>query len=90
MLHPFHVDEHGEDASQRKKRDQLRQANDQLDQRVQERTQELAQAVKALELEIVGHQRTEEALRRSEERVDLALDAAGIGLPTLRGQRRNG
>ncbi len=65
--------------SQRKKRDQLRQANDRLDQRVQERTQELAQAVKALELEIVGHQRTEQALRRSEERVDLALDAAGIG-----------
>src|SRR3984885_565597 len=65
--------------SQRKKRDQLRQANDRLDQRVQERTQELAQAVKALESEIVGHQRTEQALRRSEERVDLALDAAGIG-----------
>src|ERR1700733_9368804 len=65
--------------SQRKKRDQLRQANDQLDQRVQARTQELAQAVEALEVEIVGHQRTEQALRRSEERVDLALDAAGIG-----------
>jgi PAS domain S-box-containing protein len=65
--------------SQRKKRDQLRQANDQLDQRVQARTQELAQAVEALELEIVGHQRTEQALRLSEERVDLALDAAGIG-----------
>src|SRR5580658_8078529 len=58
--------------SQRKKRDQLREANDELDRRVQMRTQEL-------EFEIVEHKRTEQALRRSEERVDLALDAAGIG-----------
>jgi PAS domain S-box-containing protein len=58
--------------SQRKKRDQLREANDELDRRVQIRTQEL-------EFEIVEHKRTEQALRRSEERVDLALDAAGIG-----------
>jgi PAS domain S-box-containing protein len=58
--------------SQRKKRDQLREANDELDRRVQMRTQEL-------ESEIVEHKRTEQALRRSEERVDLALDAAGIG-----------
>jgi signal transduction histidine kinase/ActR/RegA family two-component response regulator len=58
--------------SQRKKRDQLRDANDELDRRVQIRTLEL-------ELEVGEHKRTEEALRRSEERVDLALDAAGIG-----------
>jgi PAS domain S-box-containing protein len=58
--------------SQRKKRDQLRQANDELDRRVQIRTQEL-------EAEIVQHKRTEQALRNSEQRVDLALDAAGIG-----------
>jgi signal transduction histidine kinase/PAS domain-containing protein/CheY-like chemotaxis protein len=58
--------------SQRKKRDQLREANDELDRRVQMRTQEL-------ESEILQHKRTEQALRQSEERVDLALDAAGIG-----------
>jgi signal transduction histidine kinase/ActR/RegA family two-component response regulator len=58
--------------SQRKKRDQLRQANDELDRRVQIRTQEL-------EAEVLQHKRTEHALRLSEERVDLALDAAGIG-----------
>src|SRR5271170_4021162 len=58
--------------SQRKKRDQLREANDELDRRVQMRTQEL-------ESEILQHRRTEQALRQSEERVDLALDAAGIG-----------
>ena len=43
------------------------------------RTQELARAVEALEAEVAQRKRTEEALRRSEERVDLALDAAGIG-----------
>ncbi|HTC91047.1 MAG TPA: ATP-binding protein [Bryobacteraceae bacterium] len=58
--------------SQRKKRDQLREANDELDRRVQIRTQEL-------EFEVAEHKRTEQALRLSEERVDLALDAAGIG-----------
>jgi len=57
--------------SQRKKRDQLREANDQLDQRVQARTQELAQAVEALELEIVGHKRTEQRLQTQLERLNL-------------------
>jgi signal transduction histidine kinase len=57
--------------SQRKKRDQLREANDQLDRRVQVRTQELAQAVEALELEIVGHKRTEERLKTQLERLNL-------------------
>ena len=58
--------------SQRRKRDQLCEANDELDRRVQVRTQELQN-------EIAQHKRTEHALRESEERVDLALDAAGIG-----------
>ncbi len=58
--------------SQRKKRQQLREANEELDRRVQSRTREL-------ELEIGERKRTEQALRRSEERVDLALEAARIG-----------
>ena len=57
--------------SQRKKRDQLREANDQLDRRVQARTQELGQAVDALELEIVGHKRTEQRLQTQLERLNL-------------------
>jgi len=57
--------------SQRKKRDQLREANDQLDRRVQARTQELAQAVEALELEIDGHERTEQRLKTQLERLNL-------------------
>jgi PAS domain S-box-containing protein len=65
--------------SQRKKRELLRRANTELDERVRVRTQELARVVQDLELEVAQHRRTEEALRHSEERVDLALDAAGIG-----------
>ena len=65
--------------SQRKQRQKLRDANEELDRRVQSRTQELAHAVEALELEIAEHKRTERALRRSEKRVDFALDVAGIG-----------
>ncbi|MBV9769779.1 MAG: response regulator, partial [Bryobacterales bacterium] len=61
------------------KRDLLREANDLLDHRVQIKTQELGKAVEALQLEVVQHKLTEQALRRSEKRVDLALDAAGIG-----------
>ncbi len=51
--------------AQRRSREALRRANQDLDQRVQMRTQDLAEAV--------------EHLRESEQRVDLALDAAGIG-----------
>jgi signal transduction histidine kinase/CheY-like chemotaxis protein len=57
--------------SQRKKRDQLREANDELDRRVQIRTQELARAVEALESEIVGHKRTENRLQTQLERLNL-------------------
>ncbi len=46
----------------------LRQARDQLEQRVQERTQELAQAVDGLQAEIAERMRVERELRDSEER----------------------
>jgi PAS domain S-box-containing protein len=65
--------------SQRRQRRKLREANEELDRRVQCRTQELARAVEALQLEVAEHKRTEQALRRSEKRVDFALDVAGIG-----------
>ena len=51
--------------AQRRSREALRRVNQDLDQRVQMRTKDLAQAV--------------EALRESEQSVDFALDAAGIG-----------
>jgi PAS domain S-box-containing protein len=65
--------------TQRRAREALRLANDELDRRVQDRTAELAHAVEQLQSEIAGHQKTESALRESEERVAFALDAAGIG-----------
>jgi PAS domain S-box-containing protein len=65
--------------TQRRAREALRHANDELDRRVQDRTAELAHAVEQLQSEIAGHQKTEAALRESEERVAFALDAAGIG-----------
>lgn len=69
--------------NQKRRREMLRDANLELDRRVQERTQDLAQAVQALEAEIAQHKRTEAALHASEERVDFALEAAGIGLWNL-------
>jgi PAS domain S-box-containing protein len=66
-------------AQTRRRKRQVQILADELDKRVQARTQELAKAVEALESEIVQHKRTEQALRESEKRVDLALDAAGIG-----------
>jgi PAS domain S-box-containing protein len=66
-------------AQTRRRKREVQNLADELDRRVQARTQELAKAVEALESEIVHHKRTEEALRESEKRVDLALDAAGIG-----------
>lgn len=65
--------------TQRRAREMLRKANDELDRRVQKRTHELACAVEQLQSEIAGHRRTEAALRESEERVAFALDAAGVG-----------
>ena len=66
-------------AQTRRRKREVQSLADELDRRVQARTQELAKAVEALESEIVQHKRTEQALRESEKRVDLALDAAGIG-----------
>jgi PAS domain S-box-containing protein len=65
--------------TQRRAREILRTANDELDRRVQARTQELALVVEQLRSEIVGHRRTEAALRESEDRVAFALEAAGMG-----------
>ncbi len=66
-------------STQRRAREVLATANSELDRRVQDRTQELARAVEALRSEVAEHKKTEQALLESEERVDFALDAAGIG-----------
>src|ERR1051325_4241738 len=54
----------------------LRQAQEQLERRVQERTAELGQANAGLLIEIAERKRAEEALRASEERTRLSVDQA--------------
>lgn len=62
---------------------QLRQAHDQLEVRVQERTAELAQVNEGLRAEIAERQRAEQALRQSEEKYRLLLESFQDGVFTL-------
>jgi PAS domain S-box-containing protein len=52
----------------------LRAAHDELDRRVQERTQELSQANQALQAEIAERRRAEQALKQSEEKYRLLAE----------------
>ncbi len=54
----------------------LREANDELERRVQERTTALREANEALQAEVVERGKIEEALRKSEERFRLAVESA--------------
>ncbi len=65
--------------AQRRMRQKLQIANEELDQRVASRTKELAAVVDSLRSEIEQHKRTTDALIESEQRVDFTLDSAGIG-----------
>jgi signal transduction histidine kinase/ActR/RegA family two-component response regulator len=57
--------------TQRRSRMILRQANDELDNRVQRRTEDLAQAVLALESEVEQRKKTEKRLQTQLERLNL-------------------
>jgi signal transduction histidine kinase/CheY-like chemotaxis protein len=57
--------------TQRRRRELLREANEELDRRVQSRTQELARTVEALESEVAQHKRTERKLETQLERLRL-------------------
>jgi PAS domain S-box-containing protein len=56
----------------------LQAAYDELERKVQQRTAELAAANKALQEDIIERERTEEALRHSEERFRRAIEEAPI------------
>ncbi len=57
----------------------VRRAHDELEHRVEERTSELREANQQLEHEIADRKKAEEALRESQQRLDLALRGAGLG-----------
>lgn len=57
--------------AQRRIREALRRSNNELDRRVQERTQDLSAAVKALESEVDHHKATERRLNTQLERLNL-------------------
>jgi PAS domain S-box-containing protein len=59
---------------------QLRQAHDELEIKVVERTQQLAFINQSLQSEISEHQQTEAALQQSEARLKLALNATNTGI----------
>ena len=57
----------------------VKRAYDELENRVEERTSELLKINQQLDQEIAERKKDEEALRRSELRLNLALSAAGLG-----------
>jgi PAS domain S-box-containing protein len=58
----------------------VQQLNQKLESRVEERTAQLEAVNQQLQAKIAEHERTEAALRQSEERLRLALEAANMGV----------
>lgn len=65
--------------TQRRARESLGQANQELDERVHDRTRQLDRAIEQLRQEIAEHRETEAALEESEDRAEFALEAAHMG-----------
>ena len=61
----------------------LQEAHDELEERVQKRTAELAQANKVLESQIVEREKTEQALRDSEQRLNVILNSILTGVVVI-------
>jgi two-component system cell cycle sensor histidine kinase/response regulator CckA len=70
-------------SAQRKLKEELREATRRLEQRVGERTAELAHTIQALETEIVIRREAQEALERERDRAKSYLDIAEVMLLVL-------
>jgi PAS domain S-box-containing protein len=68
VVFPDVVRIYGDRAARKAAEEALRKAHDELEQRVKERTAELASTTEQLKLELTERQKAEEALRESEER----------------------
>ncbi|MBW2258923.1 MAG: response regulator [Deltaproteobacteria bacterium] len=68
VVFPEVVRKHGDRAARKRAEEALRKAHDELEQRVKERTAELASTTEQLKLELTERKKAEEALRESEER----------------------
>ncbi len=66
----------------------IQEAHEKLEQRVLERTTELRMINEQLQLEVEERRRAEEARRESEERLELALHGADLGLIDIDLQKR--
>lgn len=93
VIYVPHLDETGEtkgfaglitDITERKRIEEaLRKSSDELEQRVIERTAEIAAVNEELKMEIARRKNTEEALRREKDKAESYLDVAGVIIVAL-------
>jgi PAS domain S-box-containing protein len=77
---PEIVRKHGDRVARERVEEALRKAYDELEQRVQERTAELARATEQLKRELTERKRAQEALRESEEKYSTVAESSLTGI----------
>ncbi|MES0363583.1 MAG: PAS domain S-box protein, partial [Desulfobacteria bacterium] len=77
---PEIVRKHGDRVARERAEEALRKAYDELEQRVQERTAEVARATEQLKRELTERKRAQEALRESEEKYSTVAESSLTGI----------